>query len=331
MFTLKGTGSRLDSNQVPLCFTTWYIFWYIFALSFTLLCGCNRPLYRQTQVMMGTFVEVISPDERAANITFAEIQRIENILSKYKADSEVSKLNKDGRINASPELFYVIKKSIDFWQASFGAFDITVGPLVDLWGFTDKKFRKPQEAEIKKTLEVIGLNKIVLNFNNNVVKFMLLGMKIDLGAIAKGYAVDCAVKKLKEAGIKSCLVNAGGQIYCLGTKSGKPWKIAVRNPRGKDFQEILELQDKAVATSGDYEQYFIKNKKRYSHILNPKTGYPANSGVVSVTVIAGDGLTADALATAIFVLGKNKGLELARKFPEVKVKIIEEKTGQGLR
>jgi len=323
MFTIKGTGTRLDSNLVPSWFPTWYIF-YIFFFTLVSLAGCqNQHLYRDSRVMMGTFVEVISPDERAADIAFAEIQRIENILSKYKEESEVSRLNKYGEISASPELFYILKESNRFWEASGGAFDITVGPLIDIWGFTDKKFRKPQGIEIKETLKVIGANKIVLNFNNNVVKFMLPGMKIDLGGIAKGYAVDCAVKKLKEAGIKSCLVNAGGQIYCLGTKDELPWKIAVRNPRGKDLQEILELKDKAVATSGDYEQYFIKNKKRYPHILDPKTGYPANSGVVSVTVIAADGLTADALATAIFVLGKNKGLELARKFPGVKVKIIE--------
>jgi len=276
--------------------------------------------------MMGTFVEVISPDERAAGIAFAEIQRIENILSKYKEASEVSRLNKYGEINASPELVYILGESKRFWEASGGAFDITVGPLIDLWGFTDKRYRKPDEAGIKKTLELIGSNKIILNFSNNVVKFMFRGMKVDLGAIAKGFAVDCAVKKLKEAGIKNCLVNAGGQIYCLGTKDELPWKIAVRNPRGKDLQEILELKDKAVATSGDYEQYFIKDKKRYSHILDPKTGYPANSGVVSVTVIAPDGLTADGLATAIFVLGKKKGLELAKRFPGVEVKVIEEET-----
>jgi thiamine biosynthesis lipoprotein len=299
--------------------------------------GCqNQNLYTDKRIMMGTFVEVISSESRAANIAFAEIQRIENILSKYKEDSGVSKLNKYSQIKASPELFYLIKKSLDFWQVSFGAFDITVAPLVDLWGFTDRKFRKPDEAEIKKTLKLIGSNKIILNFSNNMVKFMLSGMKIDLGGIAKGYALDCAVKKLKEAGIKNCLVNLGGQIYCWGTKSGLPrinpfgiirgeaWKVAVQNPRGKDFQEILELEDKAVATSGDYEQYFIKNKKRYSHILDPKTGYPANSGIVSVTVIAPDGLTADALATAIFVLGKEKGMSVAGKFKGVCVYIIEE-------
>jgi thiamine biosynthesis lipoprotein len=289
------------------------------------LSGCqqNQQLYKDNRVMMGTFVEIISPEQRAANIAFAEIQRLDNLLSKYKEESEISRLNKTGELAVSAETFYVIKKALDFWQVSDGAFDISVGPLMDLWGFTDKKYRKPQEAEIKKTLELVGSDKIILNFSNNVVKFMLPGIKIDLGAIAKGYALDCAVKKLKENKIKSCLINAGGQVYCLGNKFGQPWKIAVKNPRGNDIVDYLKLEDQSASTSGDYEQYFIKDKKRYTHILNPKTGYPADSGIVSVTVIAPDCLTADALATSIFVLGKNKGLELARKFPEVELKIIE--------
>jgi thiamine biosynthesis lipoprotein len=158
-----------------------------------------------------------------------------------------------------------------------------------------------------------------------VVKFRILGMKIDLGAIAKGYTVDCAVRKLRESGIKNCLVNAGGQIYCLGDKFGRPWRIAIRNPRKSGLWDYLELRNKAVSTSGDYEQYFTKGNKRYSHILNPKTGYPVDSGIISATVIADDGLTADALSTSIFVLGKEKGRELAQNFTDAKVEIIEEK------
>lgn len=272
---------------------------------------------------MGTFVEVISPDERAGRIVFAEIKRIEGLLSKYKQNSEIARLNKTGILNVSPETLYVIEKSKEFWQASEGAFDITVGPLMDIWGFTDKNFQVPDEAQIKDTLKMVGLEKIIIDKKNNVVKFNVKGIKLDLGAIAKGYAVDCAVKKLKEAGITSCLINAGGQVYCLGDKFGRPWRVAVKNPRGTEISNYLELKDKAVATSGDYEQYFNHKGKRYSHILNPKTGYPADSGVVSVTVVASDGLTADALATSIFVLGKEKGLGLARKFSNLEVKIIE--------
>jgi thiamine biosynthesis lipoprotein len=297
-----------------------------FALSFTLLCGCqSRQLYKDSRIMMGTFMEVISPDKEAPNIVFSEIKRIEGLLSKYKGDSEVAKLNTLGKLKVSPDTLYVLQKAKEFWQLSDGAFDITVGPLMDLWGFTDKKYYLPKKEEINRALSKVGFDKIIFNIDDNVVEFKVLGMKIDLGAIAKGYAVDCAVKKLKEHRIKSCLINAGGQIYCLGDKFGRPWNIAVRGPRNKGFWDYLKLKDKAVATSGDYEQYFINNGKRYAHIFNPKTGYPSHSGIVSVTVIAPDGLTADALSTSIFILGKDKGLKLAKKFNNVDVEIIEEK------
>lgn len=290
------------------------------------LCGCQKQqLYKDSRIMMGTFVEVISPDKDAANIAFGEIKRIEDLLSKYKEDSEVAKLNKLGELRVSQDTFYVLQKAKEFWQLSDGAFDITVEPLMDLWGFTDKKYYLPKDEEIKNVLSLIGFDKIIFNNSDNMVKFKFPTMKIDLGAIAKGYAVDCAIKKLKENDVVSCLINAGGDIYCLGGRGNKPWKAGIKNPRNQEIRDFLELQDKAVATSGDYEQYFITNKKHYAHIFNPKTGYPVDSDVASVTVIASDCLTADALATTIFVLGKDKGQTLAKKFSDVEVKIIEKK------
>jgi thiamine biosynthesis lipoprotein len=290
-----------------------------------LISGCGqKPLYSDTRVMLGTYVEVVCEDKSAAPLAFAEIKRIEGLLSKYNPDSEISRLNNLGRLAVNPGTFYIIERAKYFWEASSGAFDITVAPLMDLWGFTDKKYRRPGNLEIEGILRLIGSDKIILDKNKNVVELKIPGMKLDLGAIAKGYAVDCAIKRLREAGIKNCLINAGGQIYCLGTKSGKPWKVAIKDPRSPGLLDKLELEDTAVATSGDYMQYFTKGKTRYSHIMDPRRGYPADSGVASVTVIAPDGLTADALSTAIFVLGKEKGLELAAKFPKVTVKIITE-------
>jgi len=291
------------------------------------LCGCQsrQALYKDSRLMMGTFVEVASPDKEAAGIVFSEIARIEGLLSKYNEDSEIARLNKLGELEVSDETLYILRKAREFWQASDGAFDISVGPLVDLWGFTDKKYLVPEEKIIKKTLGLVGTDKIIFNPGNNVIKFKFRGMKIDLGAIAKGYALDRAVRRLRESGVKSCLINAGGNVYCLGDKFGKPWNVAVKDPRRPGFTEYLKLQDGAVATSGDYEQYFMHQEKRYAHIFNPKTGYPAQAGVVCVTVVAPDALTADALATAIFVLGKDKGLKLAERFQDVKIEIAEEK------
>ena len=148
-------------------------------------------------------------------------------------------------------------------------------------------------------------------------------MQVDLGAIAKGYALDCAVNKLKVAGVSSCLINAGGQIYCLGDFFSKPWSIGIRGPYKEILNNTLKLKDKAVSTSGDYEQYFRKGKKNYGHILNPKTGYSAKTDISSITVIAEDGLTADALSTAIFVLGKNEGEKIAAQFKNVQIIINE--------
>ena len=279
-------------------------------------------LYRNNRLLMGTFWEVISCDKEAGSIVFAEANRIENLLSKYQEDSEVSRLNRAGSLKVSPDTFYIIKKSKEFWQASAGSFDITVAPLVDLWGFTNRKHIVPSDDKIKAVLKLVGCDKIILHEKDNVVEFIIPGTKIDLGAIAKGFALDCAVKRLKEKNINSCLINAGGQVYALGENSGKFWKIAIQNPRKPEIAGILELKDASASTSGDYEQFFLKNGKRYCHILNPATGYPADSGIISVTVIADNGITADALSTAIFVLGKEKGEELLKKFPQAVAKIL---------
>jgi thiamine biosynthesis lipoprotein len=300
-----------------------------FAICYLLLaicCGCQpHPLNRESRLMMGTIVEVVSPDKRATRIAFDEIERIEGLLSKYKPDSEVSRLNRAGQLTVSPPTLYVLRQAKRFWAATEGAFDITVGPLMTAWGFSDKNFRLPDKQSIAQALESVGFDKVVIDEQNSRISFSREGMSVDLGAIAKGYAVDCAVEKLKQAGIKSCLISAGGDIYCLGDKAGKPWNIAIANPRGQGSLGNLQLKGRAVATSGGYQQYFFKQGKRYSHIFNPQTGYPADSGVVSATVIAPDCLTADALATSIFVLGKQQGIRLAKKFEGVEVKIFEEK------
>jgi len=300
---------------------------FIFGLLFS---GCQqKQLYKDTRLMMGTFVEVVSPDQRALPIVFDEIKRIEKLLSKYDPQSEISRLNAAGKLKVSPETYYVMEKSRDFWEASQGAFDITVAPLVKLWGFRDKDYKVPDKKQIGKLLALTGTDKIIFHKADNVIEFNTSGTQVDLGAIGKGYAIDCAVIKLKEQRISSCLINTGGQVYALGDKLGSPWKVAIQNPRGNGASGSLLLKDQSVSTSGDYEQYFLKNKKRYSHIIDPKTGYPVDNGIVSVTVIASNGLIADALSTSVFVLGREKGEQLAKNYPGVTLKITEEKDVQN--
>jgi thiamine biosynthesis lipoprotein len=290
-----------------------------------LLSGCQaeKPLYKEHRVALGTFVHVVSENKEAAKIVFEEIERIDGLLSKYRPESEVSRLNESGELKVSAETFYVIKKALEFWRESGGAFDITIGPLMDLWGFTTQEYNIPEPQRIAEVLKGIGSDKIYLNETDNVINFLNSGMKIDLGGIAKGYAIDCAVKKLKEAKISTCLINAGGNVYGLGEKFGQFWKIAIQDPRQPGTIQPFGLKNQCVATSGDYEQSFFSEGKRYSHIMNPRTGSPADAGLSSVTVIAPDCLTADSLSTAIFVLGKEKGEALAGKFAGVKVQFIE--------
>lgn len=278
-------------------------------------------LNRSNRVLMGTFWEVTSPDKRASAIVFNEVRRIEQLLSKYIPTSEVSQLNRLGKLKVSPETFYIIKRSQEYCRLTRGAFDITIAPLVNLWGFSQKDFHVPGDQEISAALKLVGSDKIILQAKDNVVEFKIPGMRIDLGAIAKGYALDCAVEKLKAQNISSCLISAGGQIYALGDKFGAPWKVAIAGRSKVEFAGSFELKNKSASTSGDYEQFFIAGGKRYSHIIDPRTGYPAETKTAAVTVIADNGLTADALSTAIFILGKTAATEFKNKYPGTEIYI----------
>lgn len=282
--------------------------------------GCGQPrLIRETRMMMGTFAEVISNDSRAPGIVFDEIERIERLLSCYRPDSEVSKLNASGRVKAGDDLWFVMGKSLELWKASEGAFDVSVGPLIELWGFRSRKFRVPSDEEIAETMRLVGSQKIIVNETEHVIQLSVPGMKVDLGGIAAGYAVDRAARLVARAGIRSCLINLGGEIYCMGEKGpGRQWTVGIHAS-----VEKLALRDRAVSTSGDYEQFFESGGRRYSHIMDPRAGYPADTGVTSVTVTSADCLTADALSTAVLVLGKQRGIALVARFPSSEAIVTE--------
>lgn len=303
------------------------IFYPLFSILYFLSYGgCSQtPYHKATQLLMGTYCEVISDDPRAAKIAFVEIKRLEKLLSRFEAQSEVAQLNRLGKLKVSADTLEAIKKSRFAFNKSSGAFDITVAPLVDLWREAKQQKKLPDTKAIEIAQGLIGSQYILLDEKGNFVRFAKPGMQIDLGGIAKGFAVDCAVKKLRKAGIKSCLVNLGGNMYALGSHAGKPWKIAIRHPRQrrKLIGEFF-LSDRGIATSGDYEQYFTLNNQRYSHIINPKTGSPVDNDVVSVTVLTADGASADFLSTAIFILGKEKGRRLAESFPNTQAIILTE-------
>jgi len=315
---------------------------FIASLSVIILIGLyfgitlKKPKFlKSTQIIMGTTVEIsiYPPDEKALEEAFNEIKKVDTLMSIYKEDSEISSLNRQGEMEVSLETLEVIKKALEVSGITRGAFDITCKPLINLWKKAKKEMKVPGEEEINKALSLVGYEKIILK--GNLVSFKEKGMQIDLGGIAKGYAVDKAIEVLKKKGIKRALVNAGGDLYALGEspERGK-WQIGIQDPRDQDkIFSVIKLKDKGVATSGDYRRYFTIEGKRYSHIVNPKTGQTVKDVPMSVTIIAPEATTADALATGVFVLGPEKGIELINTLPEIEGMIISDgmkvKTSRG--
>ncbi|OHB35663.1 MAG: hypothetical protein A2Y09_09240 [Planctomycetes bacterium GWA2_39_15] len=299
-------------------------------------------LLKQTRMIMGTFAEVTvySNDEKTAGKAIEgaldEMGRMDRIMSNYKKDSELSRLNRNAvkaPVPCGAELLDVIEKSQYYSELSDGAFDITISPFVALWGFFDEKGHIPPNKEIDRLLPAVSYKNIVISKSVDPKKPSTVFLKntqtqIDLGAIGKGYAVDKALEIIKNFGIDNACVNLGGNIYVLGASAGKnTWKIGVQHPRNKDeILGYLELKNEATATSGDYERFFEIKGKRYSHIINPKTGMPVN-GIIAVTIVAPTGTEVDALSTSAFVLGPEKGLKLIKKIPNADALIAYEKDG----
>jgi len=288
-------------------------------------------LFKYHQVAMGTVIEItlIADDEEAANKAslqaFQEIKRIETLMSPWLDSSDVTRINRSAgkeRVKVSPETFEVIKKAQEISELSEGGFDITVGPLTELWREARKKTIPPSIEEVKEKLGLVNFKNIETDQDGKVF-LKNKDMAIDLGGIAKGYAVDRAFELLKSLGYKNLIVNAGGDLRVGGTKNKQPWSIGIQNPR--EFQKILariSVSDTAIATSGDYEKFFIYEGKRYHHIFNPKDGFPTDD-CQSVTILCKEGMIADALATAVFVLGRGKGYSLCQKFEGVDCIIVD--------
>ncbi len=265
---------------------------------------------------MGTLVEisVFEKDESivqtAIQSAFEEIQRLEGLMSIHIPGSEVSKINQAAGIGptpVSPEVFEVIDRAIYWAKKTNGALDISIGPIQELWDFEDEHPSLPNKSALEQALSQVGYGKIRLK--NQTVFLTEKGMRLHLGAIAKGYAVDRAINILQEKNIHHAFINAGGDLKTLGGRPDKSaWKIGLQHPRKPEsILASFFLSGKAVATSGDYQKYFDHEGTRYHHILNPKTGYPV-TGVISATVVSDTMIDADALSTALFVMGVKKGL-----------------------
>jgi len=283
--------------------------------------------------MMGTSIEVILLDSdpeassNAVDQAYAEIKRIEEQLSVRMRESKVSEINRSAgkrAVQVPAELLGLIRESIRIAGASHGAFDITVQGLGDLWDFHGPVFRLPDPADVKDRLNLVDYRKIRLQQEGSTVFLEGEGMQISLGGIAKGYAVDRAVEVLRKSGIKGGIVSAGGDLFAFGKREdGEAWRVGVRNPRDPSKNIcMIPVSDLAVATSGDYERYRMFEGRRYHHVIDPRTGYPSK-GCMSVTVVAERALEADALATAVFVLGPEEGRALLEKLPGVEGVIVD--------
>lgn len=298
------------------------------------LAGCQKPPIRETRLLLGTTVQITvkgkeeAEARKAIELAFKEIERIENLMSKYREGSEISILNREGAkrpVKVSEDTLRVIRESIRVGELTDGAFDITISPLMELWGFSKKEGHLPGEEELREARGLVNYGRISLNEEEGTIRFEKEGMKIDLGGAAKGYGVDRAADVLRENGISRAIVNAGGDMYLLGKPLDRDfWQVGLKHPRREgEILGLIKVRDEAVATSGDYQKYFILQGKRFCHIINPVTGRPVQS-TLSVTVIAREAMRADALATALFVLGSERGLKLASCLEGVEAIIVRE-------
>lgn len=267
---------------------------------------------------MDTYMEVDAygdNGEKAVAKAEKEVNKLDSILSTGKSTSEISKLNKNKKQVVSADTMSLIKESVKISKETNRAFNPTIYPLMELWGFTTKNYYVPKDNEIKPLLNHMDIDNIKIDERKNEVSFKDSNMKIDLGAIAKGYTSSKIIDIFKENNIKSGMVTLGGNVQVLGKKpDGSLWKVGIQNPIGEDeYLGVLQTSDKAVITSGGYERNFTKNGKTYHHILDPSNGYPANSGLTSVTIISSDGTLADALSTSLFVMGKDKAIDFYKK------------------
>ncbi len=261
--------------------------------------------------------------EEILNEATQEVYRLEKEFSVNIEKSDVYQINKNAGkmpVAVSNETLHIIQKAQEVNKLTKGAFDITVAPIVKAWGFTTEKQRVPKADELSQLIPYVNSDWIDLNTEENSVLLEKSKMAIDLGGIAKGYSSDYLSQWLRKKQVTSAILSLGGNITAIGLNEGEKWKVAVQDPLNEDeFTGILAIEDESVITSGGYQRYFEQDGKRYHHIIDPKSGFPAESGLISVTIIAKDGTKADGLSTALFVMGLDKAVALWRNSDDFEV------------
>jgi len=287
--------------------------------------------FSDARAMMGTEVSVHlwSDDPEAGRLAleavFQEAARIDRLMSTYKDESEISRINREaaqGGVAAGDELFALIQRSLDISVLTHGAFDITFDSVGQHYDFRARQRPDPQTIEIER--ERIDYRLVKLDKAAGTVRFLREGVRINLGGIAKGYVVERGIEILRRRGVQNAIVTAGGDSRLLGDRRGRPWMVGIRDPRNDGQVAIsVPLADEAISTSGDYERYFDEDGVRYHHIIRPSTGEPAG-GVQSATVFGPDAVLTDALSTSVFVMGVERGLTLIGRLPDYESIVIDD-------
>jgi len=300
-------------------------------LIINLFVSCKSSLYTTKGLYMGTFL-IVSIDDAHKNVINdinEEIIRIEEKFSRYKEESLVYKLNhnKGSWIDVDDEFLYVLKTSLYLYDISNGAFNPLIGDVVNEWGFYDGNYKIPDENSLKDLIKKIDKENIKIDEENK--KIILNNSSLDFGSIVKGYALDKIREILVNNGVKEAVINLGGNVLVWGNRI---YKIGVKNPREEGIIYVFEIEgNNTIATSGDYENFFIENGLRYHHIINPENGYPAKNGIIEVSVASKSGIIGDGLSTTLFVLGKEEGKNLIKNyFQDVNVLFVDEQLNTEL-
>lgn len=281
-----------------------------------------------TQVTITAYVTDEAPALAGFSAAFAEFDRLERLLTVWRDESDVSRINAaagERAVKVSPETIEVVSRALALSRATEGKFDITFGALAGLWKFDhDQDNSIPTDAAIAKRLPFIGWEHVTVEPGARTIKLEKKGMRMHLGGIGKGYAVDRAVAILREHGLSDFMIQAGGDLFVAGHKGDRNWRVGIRDPRGppSEFFAAAEVTDATFSTSGDYERFFERDGVRYHHILDPDSGRPARVAR-SVTIMAPDAMTADALSTGVFILGPKKGLPVIEALPGVGAVIVD--------
>ncbi|WP_229367886.1 FAD:protein FMN transferase [Fibrisoma limi] len=299
---------------------------FLFLLIVSAFNTSAQVLRKRTVKLMGSRfdITIVAADslaaERHIDMMIAEVTRIENLISDWKSDTQISRVNQNAGIapvQVDPEVFALTERALHFSRLTNGAFDISFAAMDRIWKFDGSMTEMPSPEAVKKSVERVGYQNIVLDRTHSTIFLKKKGMKIGFGALGEGYAADRCRDMMLALGIKAGIVNGSGDMSTWGKQpDGSDWVIGITNPLRKDtLLAVVPLRQSAVVTSGSYEKFVVFNGKRYAHIINPKTGYPA-TGVSSVTVFGPSAETANGFSTSLMVLGKDAGLKLIRKYPQ---------------